>query len=492
MGLRIGSSARAILWMAAVMTGCGDDGAGGMEGAPGDAADGPDAADDGDADSEPPGDDTADDRARDISESDDRGYAIDPSAPIEQGCQGFELEGLMYSPGGDVLPNTCEPFHPTWNNPYAVLCVQAWPWYESGFLGDELCILPPEPGKGIQVGFHPQSPDYWAQMEVQDLSGYADVSDAFLVDVGGEETRNFVIPTFNDQPRNYYRTYFRMRTGSHHNIITLHGPSDEPRWLEATGDALPGLFGSPAGPTIGVLGGQQRPDDNTPASFEKPPEDAGLYLDWPVDPSVLFNLHHFNSTDEPILKEGWVNIWWEQDATELVEWYMGLSFEHVVGLDMAPGETLDEHYSWTIEQPIRLLRVFGHRHVWTPNFSTWIERGDGEVELIYQSFDWFDMPTYRYDSVVDNPPLNPEARVDGATSGVLLLEEGDELHFNCHMEFTDERAVAESAPMPDEIGNLRFANEAYSGEMCILFGNNTGGDIGQPSSDDGPVPDFAR
>jgi hypothetical protein len=45
------------------------------------------------------------------------------SAPIEKSCRGFDLEGAKYSPGGDVLPNKCEPFHPTTNNPYAVRCI---------------------------------------------------------------------------------------------------------------------------------------------------------------------------------------------------------------------------------------------------------------------------------------------------------------------------------------------------------------------------------
>ncbi|MDH5671442.1 MAG: hypothetical protein OEZ06_04785 [Myxococcales bacterium] len=420
-------------------------------------------------------------------------YAGDPLSAIPADCQGFDLDGLMYSPGGEVLPNICEPFHPTWNNPYAVLCIHAWPWYDSGYLGDEYCILPPEEGKGIQVGFHPQGLDYWAQVSKQDLSGYDAPDSQFVVGVGGEETVNYRTPAGSEGENAYYRTYFRMRTGSHHNIISLHPSAPDIGWIETGGgDALPGLFDPTVGMTVGVLGGQQRPDDNTPVSFEPPPEDEGLYLAWPDNPTILFNLHHFNATDGEVLKEGWVNIWWQEDAQTKISWFMGLPPTQLIALNMPPGSIEDQHYSWTIAETTRLLRLFGHRHVWTTNFSSWIERTSGDVEVVYQSYDWFDMPTFRYDSVAQNPELDVDARVDGAVSGVVNMEPGDKLHFNCHMEFTDERAVNEGAPLPAEIGNLGFANEAYTGEMCIQFGNAVGSSLGLPASDSTPVPDFAK
>src|SRR5689334_9444319 len=60
----------------------------------------------------------------------DAGSADAGPAPLGE-CEGFKLEGLLYSPGGDVLPNTCKPFDPTTNNPYAVRCVDAWPDYHT-------------------------------------------------------------------------------------------------------------------------------------------------------------------------------------------------------------------------------------------------------------------------------------------------------------------------------------------------------------------------
>jgi hypothetical protein len=418
-----------------------------------------------------------------------------PDCAIPPECQGISFDGIKYSPGGAALPNKCEPFHPTTNNPYAVRCIDAYPDFETGFPGDEYCILPPPPELGMQVGLHPQGDvdTYWEQIWAGDYSGYQNPPAESVVEAGGEITQNYRGHATNTEEKNYYRTYFRMRTGSHHNIITMHPGGMPDEWIQGIGDALPGLFDSSSGAVQGVLGGQQRPDDSTPVSFEKPPEDEGLYLVFPAAPSIIFNMHHFNTTDGPILREGWSNIWWEEDARVRASWYMGLAPEQLLTLSVSPNRVVDFHYAWNVSAELRLLRVFGHRHFWTPNFSTWIERATGETELIYQSYDWADMPTYRYDSVAQNPPLAPEMKNDGAVTGIVNLHPGDQLHFNCHVEFTDEHAAGDpKAPMPSELGNLRFANQAYTGEMCIQFGNVTGGSLGLPGSSTTPVPDFAK
>jgi hypothetical protein len=411
-------------------------------------------------------------------------------------CEGFALKGLKYSPGGSVLPNKCKPFDATTNNPYAVRCVDAWPDYHTRFAGDEYCILPPPPDQGIQVGVHPQGQNWFAQVSTGDMSGYDTDAPEWVLPPGGENTVNYISGADNPEAHNYYRTYFRMRTGSHHDIITLHEAGAEREvWVEnAGGEALPGLFGSSAGKLIASLGGEQRPDDNTPVTLDKPKEDAGLYLVWPANPTILYNMHHFNVTDHDILKENWANLWWEDDdATTRVSWFMGLDIDQVGSLSVAPGETKDMHYAFAINAPTRVVRVFGHRHAWTSNFSSWVEHDDGKLDLIYQSFNWADMPTYRYDSMAKNPPLNPKARSDGATTGVLMLDQGDTLHFNCHIAFTDERSSAVNSPAtPEAIGKLGFSNQAFDGEMCIEFGNITGPSIGRPVASAAAVPDFAK
>jgi hypothetical protein len=374
------------------------------------------------------------------------------------------------------------PYHPTTNNPYAVRCVDAWPWYKTNYKGDEFCILPPPPDKGIQYGVHPQGKKWFEQVSKKDMSGYDNIPAPFLLKAGGEEQKNYQTGTDNDA-QNYYRNYARMRQGSHHMIV-------------ATADASAPQEVWSAGSTAAALGGvslpgAQRPDENAPKSLDKPMEDAGLYSKFPAKPGITFNMHHFNASDATILKEAWTNLWWESDAKIEARPIFGLEFSQTTGLAIAPDTTVDLHYSWKITQAMRLIDVFGHRHAWTSNFSSWLEQPDGKLDIIYQSFGWLDEPTYRYDSMTQNPPPAPDSLTDGATSGVRTLMPGEKLHFNCHIVYTDERAASEKAPTPESIGTLHFANEAFTAEMCILFGATAAVALPTPTASTSTLPDFA-
>jgi hypothetical protein len=398
-------------------------------------------------------------------------------------CQGFSYEGLIYSPGGSVLPNKCMPFHPTTNNPYAVRCVDVWPWYKTKFPGDNFCILPPPPDKGVQYGVHPQGKKWFEQVSKGDMSGYENLSTQWTMADGEEEQANYTTGADNPAVANYYRNYPRMRPGSHHMIVSApEGTAPSETWGPAAMTGLGGGNGLP---------GAQRPDENAPKSLEKPMEDAGLYAKLPAKPGIVFNMHHFNAAGTTILKEAWTNLWWEEDAKIEVYGIFGLELTQAIGLALPPGTTTDLHYSWNISQPIRLVTLFGHRHAWTSNFSAWIENPDGKLDILYQSFQWLDEPTYRYDSMTMNPVPTPMAKTDGASSGIRMLMPGQKLHFNCHIEFTDERAKSEKAPMPAEVGVLRFANEAFTAEMCILFGSTAAVRLPMPVTDTSKLPDFA-
>lgn len=403
--------------------------------------------------------------------------------PISEDCRGFSFDKLVYSPGGDTLPNKCEPYNATTNNPYAVRCIDAWPWYKTKYPGDHFCILPPPPDKGIQYGVHPQGKAWFEQVSKGDMSGYDNLSDEWTMESGEEEQANYNTSAYNPEEKNYYRNYARMRPGSHHMIVSSQ-PGDQV--TEAWGPALmTGLVGGTN------LPGAQRPDENAPKSLNKPEEDDGLFSKLPANAPVVFNMHHFNATESTILKEAWTNLWWEDDARTEARGILGLNPLQPVTLSVNPGSTVDLHYSWNISQPVRVVTAFGHRHAWTSNFSSWVEEPDGKLDILYQSFGWLDEPTYRYDSQTQNPKPAPESRVDGASSGVRTLMPGEKLHFNCHIEYTDERAKSEGAPSPQSNGPLRFANEAFTAEMCILFGSTAGVQLSTPDVNTSTLPDFA-
>ena len=413
----------------------------------------------------------------------------DEGAGDSGGCaeEGLQLEGMMYSPGGTVLPHPCEPFDSLTNNPYAVLCVDAWPWYKTKFPGDSYCILPPPPDKGTQVGIHPQGMDWYEQVSQGDLSGYEGVPDSFLMDPGDEEERNYITGSHNTEELKYYRSNVRMRPGSHHMIVSAAPPG------MAAGRRGTWVGGSVGGLTRGAGGvpGTQRADEDTPQTLEKPPEDEGLYSVLGADSDVTFNMHHFNSTDEVTLKEAWTNLWYEENATRRYTGIFGMPLTQALMTFARPGQTVDVHYTWDVQEEVRIVKLFGHRHAWTSNMVAWVKKPDGAENIIYQTFDWFEQPSYRDDSQRQNPPPMPEELRDGGHSGVLMLQPGDELHMNCHIAFTEERAAAVDGPSPSSIGALRFANQAFQGEMCILFGGTVGPALGSPGPGRGALPRFA-
>ena len=108
----------------------------------------------------------------------------------------------------------------------------------------------------------------------------------------------------------------------------------------------------------------------------------------------------------------------------------------------------------------RIINLYGHRHAWTDRFAVW--RND---ELIYDSWDWVESVVYDFNSVTDNPPISPTGGSDGAVSGVLEIKNGDQIRIQCDVNNQSDNT-------------LTFSNEAYAGEMCILFGASVDASVG--------------
>jgi hypothetical protein len=373
----------------------------------------------------------------------------DPRTPFDQlpsRCKGFEVKGMRYSPGGDVLPNSCAPFDNLRNNPYAIRCIDADSSYQSGFPGDEFCILPPPPEQGTQVRVGP--------------ADYANVSPEFLIQPGEEKVDYYYTNATTTEEHHYYRTNLRMRAGSHHMIIRVLS-ADRKDGFSAEQDLGAILRADTA--TNRSFGGSQRPDSDRPEGIlDVPSENADMGELLESGQQFSFNLHHFNVTDKQLLREAWVNVWYK-DKSEVKTRIQGIS---IVGnpadLNIPAGERRVLHYSCPVSAPVRVITLNGHRHASTTRFGAWVVRKDGTSQSVYESFDYNDMPTYQYDSLSKNPAPSLDRKLDGATTGLLELDAGDQLHFVCD--------VTNKLQQP-----LHFANEVNTGEMCILFGTRTGG-----------------
>jgi len=400
------------------------------------------------------------------------GGAAGPEAPEPAGgaaedCAAFEVVGLQYSPGGDVLPNTCKPFDSLTNNPYAIRCIDAMPEFGTKFLGDDYCILPPPPEQGFQVGVHPLgNAEYWERMWAGDFSFYDDpaVTKPYELAAGDETVQNYnaVIDGVTSD-RFFYRRQFRGRYGSHHGMVRF-APSTvtEDRWLDS-GDVLLTT------PEIITLNNAYL--DYPQHVLEVPPEEEGVGYR-ASNTGAFFNLHHFNTTDQPTLRENWVNVWYVPADQVTKE---ALYFVAQAPIDYPPGMVLDSPGSVLATAETHVLSMVAHRHAWTTRLHAWVVRaGSTREELVYDSYDWGDMPTFSYNSRVMNPP--PGQGVDGATSGPLVLYAGDVLHFNCHVDTTEKRAAELGVAAPPT--TLRFGNQAFDAEMCLLNGHTTGTRLG--------------
>jgi len=388
----------------------------------------------------------------------------DAAGRIVAECHGLPLVGMKYSPGGTTLPNKCAPFHVRDNNPYAVRCIDAMPDFKTPFPGDEYCILPPSPDLGFQLGVHPGgNTGYWDKMWAGDYSFYEDasVTDEYVVLPDDEKLENyhvdFKVPT---DERYYYRRYFRGRYGSHHGTVTFTGWPVTEGWQRNSDRSI----GSQ------LITVQNAYTDIPQGSMEVSPEEKGIGIQLPIDSGVNMNLHHFNNTDAPLLRENWINAWY-MPKEEVTRRAQGILIAAPVNFPI--GMKLDSGNSAAASTETQVLSLWGHRHAWTTRFHAWVVRTDGSEELVYDSVDWYDMPTFAFNSVTKNP--EPGMGLDGASSGPLVLHPGDELHFNCHVETTQERAAELDVPLPTD--PITWANEAITAEMCLLEGQTTGGSL---------------
>jgi hypothetical protein len=234
-------------------------------------------------------------------------------------------------------------------------------------------------------------------------------------------------------------------------------PDDRPDGFSAFGD-----MGSEFGGRNTSFGGAQRPSVDRPqGTLQIPPENAGIGQELAARQQLSLNLHSVNPTDAPLLREVWIYIWYVDAATlrEPIQTFAGMGSPGDMAIQA--GAHVQREYRCLVRSAARVISLYGHYHAHNVRFGAWLQRGASERTPVYESFDWEDIPVYQFDSISTNPTPDVGARVDGALSGLLTLEPGDALHFVCDIE-------------NDSPSALRFADEAVTGEMCILFGAYTG------------------
>lgn len=307
----------------------------------------------------------------------------------------------------------------------------------SGYPGDEYCILPPPADKGFQLHIGPTS--------------YTSPDARYVLEPGQEMTNDFDAVSGNTAQIYFLYRQFRMRPGSHHMIITqtAQGATFGGRRIGTANTSLD----SPVG---GVI----------------PPENQGVGIELPAQANLNVSLHSINVTNKPIVREIWVNFWY-RDAEDVTETATQLFATGDVSFAIQPGEdTILGPYSCTIMGNGRMLWFYGHRHASNRRFSAWRVRGT-QRDLFYEGLHWEEPLLLEYSTTVMNPVPNRAAGVEGGWTGVLDLKQGDKLEWECHV-------------VNEQMNVLRFTNNTYTGEMCIMDAELVGATC--PSGGGGLMP----
>ncbi len=307
----------------------------------------------------------------------------------------------------------------------------------SGFPNDDACVTAPAPEEGFQVHVGPQ--DYEDAAEVN----------KFVLMPGIESTECYTVRLPNTEDVFYQTTLVSGRSGTHHviaNYIAVGAPEGE----FTLGCPEPALGTLPGAPTAYV--------PRAPVA----PEYADVGRRIPANSAATFDMHYFNFTEDPLLREFWLNIYtMEADAVERealqMRGYGGVTWTFS---PIAPGT--DQVYSFS--HPIMgdgfIMALLGHYHAHTTRFTASITRnGTTTPEKVYETFDYNDPVILHYNSIVENPLFAPG--MAGAVSGILEVHDGDVLNWECH--------VINDGQVP-----LRYTNQVQTGEMCNLWGHSVG------------------
>ena len=323
--------------------------------------------------------------------------------------------------------------------------------FSSGYPGDNECIVAPDAAAGFQFHYGPAS--------------YTDTNEVakYVLMPGDETTDCLFFPTPNADDVYFNEYHSRMRPGSHHMLLYVQPANGAPRTSSAPEPCNQGLQ---TRNLFGATSPEMDVKDIDPA-----PENVGLAVKIPPTQQAVMQMHVINATDKPILKESWANIVYTDPSTvkELAD---PIFFIAGVSMSIQVGQTVINKGTATVPQNaasnFRLVAAIPHIHAHTPKFTAYKTIG-GQKELLLQQFGVLDVPTdphiVFFDSVLKNPPADEASHTDGAYSGTVYLKPGDTIDWECEQTNDGVGANGKTFTTP-----LRFTEQAYTGEMCNMFG----------------------
>ncbi|HVU06056.1 MAG TPA: hypothetical protein VHE30_30105 [Polyangiaceae bacterium] len=312
----------------------------------------------------------------------------------------------------------------------------------TGYAGDDRCLAPPAPGEGIQIHVGPT--DYTDSAEVAQ----------FLMQPGDESSECWTFHTPNMEKVYYQSFELSGRPGTHHIINTMYKTELEDGGFSACKDPGVGLSGD----ILANLPGASRP-----VILREPvaPENEHIASEIPANTPSQADMHYFNLTDQPILREFWLNIYTvpESQVTEASNQIRGMGGLSWNFTPIPPQSHDTYQYTCPIPADGRVIELIGHTHAHGIRETAWIRHAGGDRTKVFEQFNYLEPQIFYYDTVTQNPAFSE--REAGALTGQLPVVAGDSLDWEC--EVNNDSDVA-----------LRYTNEVKTGEMCNIWGQSVG------------------
>jgi hypothetical protein len=283
--------------------------------------------------------------------------------------------------------------------------------------------------------------------------------DKFTMPAQSEDENCVFVESPNDADV-YLGTYHgRMRPYSHHLIVTL--------W-----DKLPDgvKLGEPTAcnqfqgvGTRWLLGSQDPQIDlerggavvGAPKAQEGDP-DYKLGTRLPPHQYLRIDMHYINSTDKPILREGWVYLQLvpKSDVKTTVD--MITFFQGSINVPAGAKNVTTKMAKCVAPTDRYIGLVTGHFHQNGTRFSVWHDTAEGDHKLVYETYDWENPGNAYYADRVKLPTVDHATNQWGAQSGYLHVKKGEAISFQCEFDNPTDTTV--------KLG------ETGKDQMCNVFG----------------------
>jgi hypothetical protein len=318
----------------------------------------------------------------------------------------------------------------------------------TGFEDDNACLVPPRPNEGFQIHVGPKNYDDPAEVA------------KFVMKPGEESSECFTFRTANIEKITYQTWLMSGRAGTHHIINqTFSGELPEDTWgncggvgsFDIANPELPMQTGSLPGASKAYM-----------PRGKVAPEYAHVGRVIEAKTLVQSDMHYFNFTDKDILREYWMNFYFppaEQQITEYADQLVGFGGTSWNVTPIQPGTDMVYKYECPFTGNGYVMQLLGHYHAHGKRFTSSIKRANGQIEKVFEMFDYLEPAVFDYNSATQNPPFSDNA--PGAISGQLAIMDGDILQWECHIINDSDVALA-------------FTNQVKTGEMCNIWGYTVG------------------